>query len=70
MITFTIETLDGPVEAMGPTRVALFARASEPYFDLFARVCDVDPDGASRNVTDALASVAPARFERSEEDGA
>jgi putative CocE/NonD family hydrolase len=70
VVTFTSEPLDGPVEAMGPVRVALSARASEPHFDLFARVCDVDPQGASRNVTDALASVAPGRFEHSEEDGA
>jgi hypothetical protein len=58
-----------PLEAIGPARVELFARASEPYFDLFARVCDVDPDGASWNVCDALASVAPGRFEHSEEEG-
>jgi len=70
VIAFTTEPLDGPLEAIGPARVELFARASEPYFDLFARVCDVDPEGVSRNVCDALASVAPGRFERSEEDGA
>jgi uncharacterized protein len=69
VITFTTEPLDGPLEAIGPARVELFARATEPYFDLFARVCDVDPDGASWNVCDALASVAPGRFEHSEEEG-
>lgn len=31
---------------------------------------DVDPSGASRNVCDGLASVAPGRFEHSEEDDA
>ncbi len=36
---------------------------------MFARVCDVDADGVSRNVCDALTSVAPGRFEHSE-DGA
>jgi putative CocE/NonD family hydrolase len=66
--TFTSEPLDRPLEAIGPTRVEVCARASEPYFDLFARVCDVDPKGVSLNVTDALASVAPGRFEHSEED--
>lgn len=69
VITFTTGPIDGPLEAIGPAHVELYARASEPYFDLFARVCDVDPDGASWNVCDALASVAPGRFERSEEDG-
>jgi putative CocE/NonD family hydrolase len=68
--TFTTAPLDAAVEAIGPVRAELYVRASEPYFDLFARVCDVDPDGASWNVCDALASVAPGRFERSDDDGA
>lgn len=70
VLTFTTAALEGAVEAIGPVRVALFARGSEPYFDLFARVCDVDLGGASWNVCDALASVAPGRFEQSDEDGA
>jgi putative CocE/NonD family hydrolase len=65
VVTFTSEPLDQTVEAIGPTRVELWARASEAHFDLFARVCDVDPDGASWNVCDALASVAPGRFHHS-----
>ena len=70
VITFTTPPLAVALEAIGLVRVQLYARASEPYFDLFARVCDVDPGGASWNVCDALASVAPGRFERSGEDGA
>jgi uncharacterized protein len=69
VVTFTSAPLDAAVEAIGPVRVELWARASEPYFDLFARVCEVDARGRSWNVTDALASVAPDRFERTE-DGA
>jgi putative CocE/NonD family hydrolase len=70
VITFTSEPLQETLEAIGPVRVGLWARASQPHFDLFARVCDVDPKGASWNVCDALASVAPDRFERSDDDGA
>jgi putative CocE/NonD family hydrolase len=70
VITFTTPPLDAAAEAIGPVRVELYARASEPYFDLFARVCDVDTSGASWNVCDALASVAPGRFERLDADGA
>ncbi len=70
VLTFTTPRLPRTVEAVGPVRVELWARASEPYFDLFVRLCDVDPNGASWNVCDGLASVAPGRFERSEEDGA
>ncbi|HZO79523.1 MAG TPA: CocE/NonD family hydrolase [Solirubrobacteraceae bacterium] len=70
VVTFTTGPLDEPFEAIGPVSVELWARASEPYFDLFARACDVSPRGVSRNVCDALASVAPGRFEQSADDGA
>lgn len=69
VLTFTTTPLEDVVEAIGPVRVQLWVRGSEPHFDLFARVCDVDPGGVSHNVCDALASVAPDRFERSEADG-
>jgi len=68
VLTFTTAPLDQVLEAVGPVRVQLWIRGSEPYFDLFARVCDVDPAGASWNVCDALASVAPGRFEQSAAD--
>jgi putative CocE/NonD family hydrolase len=66
VLVFSTEPLDQHVEAIGPVRVELFARADSDYFDLFARVCDVDEQGASRNVCDALASVTPDRFTRSD----
>jgi uncharacterized protein len=69
VLTFTTAPLEEVLEAIGPVRVQLWVRASEPHFDLFARVCDVDPAGASRNVCDALASVAPGRFDQSDVDG-
>ena len=34
---------------------------------MFARVCDVDASGVSRNVCDALAGVAPGGFERAQD---
>jgi putative CocE/NonD family hydrolase len=69
VLTFTTTSLASVHEAIGPVRVELWVRASSPYFDVFARVCDVDPHGASRNVCDALERVDPARFEASA-DGA
>jgi putative CocE/NonD family hydrolase len=69
VLTFTTAPLEEVLEAIGPVRVQLWVRGSEPHFDLFARVCDVEPGGASRNVCDALASVAPDRFEQSDTDG-
>ena len=51
------------LEAIGPVRVELWVRTSSPYFDLFARVCDVDASGVSCNVCDALPRVVPEQFE-------
>jgi uncharacterized protein len=65
VLSYTTEPLPSVLEAIGPVRVELFVRASGHYFDLFARVCDVDAQGVSRNVCDALARVAPGRFEPS-----
>jgi hypothetical protein len=64
VVAFSTPPLAAPFEAIGPVRVELWARASSPHFDLFARVCDVDGAGVSRNVCDALARVAPGRYEQ------
>ncbi len=64
VLTYTTAPLAQTVEAIGHVSVELWARASEPYFDLFARVCDVDADGVSRNVSDALTSIGPGRAEQ------
>jgi putative CocE/NonD family hydrolase len=64
VLTYTTAPLPATLEAIGPVRVQLWVRAGAPHFDVFARVCDVDPQGASWNVCDALARVAPGRFER------
>jgi uncharacterized protein len=63
VLTYTTAPLQSVTEAIGPARVELWVRASSPHFDVFARVCDVDPAGVSRNVCDALVRVAPGRFE-------
>jgi putative CocE/NonD family hydrolase len=62
VITYTTAPLHASFEAIGPVRVELYVRADSPYFDLFARVCDVDEHGASWNVCDALARVSPETF--------
>jgi uncharacterized protein len=70
VLTYTTAPLPETVEAVGPVRVEIFVRSSSPYFDLFARVCDVHGDGTSLNVCDALARVVPGRFERAGADAA
>jgi len=63
ILTYTTAPLHSTLEAIGPVRVELWVRASSPYFDVFARVCDVDSSGASWNVCDALVRIAPDRFQ-------
>ncbi len=67
VLTYTTTPLPATLEAIGPVRVELFVRSSSPYFDLFARICDVAQSGASFNVCDSLVRVAPGRFERAED---
>ncbi len=67
VLTYTTEPLPAVFEAIGPVRVELWVRSSSPFFDVFARVCDVDPDGASWNVCDAIARVAPDRYQRADD---
>jgi uncharacterized protein len=67
VLVYTGPVLQAPVEATGHVWVELWVRASLPYFDLFARVCDVDAAGVSRNVCDALTGVAPGRYEQADD---
>ena len=64
VLTYTTEPLAQAVEAIGVARAELHVRCSTPYFDVFARVCDVDAGGVSRNICDALIRVAPELYER------
>jgi putative CocE/NonD family hydrolase len=63
VLTYTAAPLESAFEAIGVARVVLYVRAGTGYFDLFARVCDVDRGGVSRNVCDALERISPERFE-------
>jgi hypothetical protein len=52
--TFTGPVLGGPQEVIGPVSLRLRVRGSRPYFDVFARLCDVDARGRSWNICDGL----------------
>jgi uncharacterized protein len=67
VLTYTTAPLPATSEAIGPVRVELWVRTSLPFFDMFARVCDVDRDGASWNVCDALARVAPGGYQQADD---
>jgi uncharacterized protein len=64
VLVYTGPVLETAFEAIGHGSVELWVRAGVPYFDLFARVCDVDAAGVSLNVCDALTGVAPGRYEQ------
>jgi putative CocE/NonD family hydrolase len=64
VLSFTTDPLEDFVDVIGPVSAVVHARASGGHFDLFVRVCDVLPSGASLNVCDALVRVHPGRFER------
>jgi len=54
VVVFTGPVLYEPLEVTGPVSIQLQVRGSSPYFDVFARLCDVDPQGRSWNVCDGL----------------
>jgi len=54
VLTFTSAPLTEAAEILGPVSVQLSIRASNPCHDVFARLCDVDPGGYSRNICDGL----------------
>jgi uncharacterized protein len=54
VLVFTSPPLAGDLEVIGPVSVTLDVRGSSPHFDIFARLCDVDPRGTSRNICDGL----------------
>ena len=60
VLVFTSPPLAADLEVIGPVSARLRVRASGPHFDVFARLCDVDPRGRSRNVCDGLIRHVPA----------
>ncbi len=54
VLVFTSAPLTGPLDVIGPVSARVRVRASSGHFDLFARLCDVDPRGRSRNVCDGI----------------
>jgi hypothetical protein len=57
VLVYSSPVLTAPVEAVGPVSVTVQVRSSCAEFDLFARLCDVAPNGRSWNVCDGLTRV-------------
>jgi uncharacterized protein len=59
VLTFTSEPLGADLDALGPVHADIRLRSSRGDTDVFVRVCDVQPDGASLNVCDGLIRLTP-----------
>ncbi|WP_199511342.1 CocE/NonD family hydrolase [Nucisporomicrobium flavum] len=57
--TFTTGPLPEALEIMGTPSADLYAAGSTGHFDLFVRLCDVDPQGRSANVCDGFVRLTP-----------
>lgn len=54
VLTYTSEPMTDALVITGNVTAELFAGSSRPHTDFFARLCDVDPDGTSLNITDGI----------------
>ena len=54
VLTFTSEPLAAPLEILGTARAELHLGVSDRHAHVFARLCDVDPEGHSRNICDGI----------------
>jgi len=62
VLTFTSAALPAAVEVIGQVSAELFVRSSLEHTDFFVRMCDVDPDGRSTGVCDAILRLSPGKF--------
>ena len=59
VLTFTTPELTADLEFEGFPVLDVSMRVDNPHADLFIRICDVDPKGRSRNITDILVRLDP-----------
>jgi putative CocE/NonD family hydrolase len=59
VLTYTTPPLDEALEVIGPVSADLYSTSSTGYFDVHARLCDVQPSGRSINVCDGIVRCGP-----------
>ncbi|MFG2250533.1 CocE/NonD family hydrolase [Spirillospora sp. NPDC048823] len=59
VVVFTGAPLDRDLDLIGPVSATIHVRTSTGHGDLFIRLCDVDREGVSRNVTDGILRLNP-----------
>ena len=68
VLTYTTSPFAADVTVAGPVAATLFVRSSCQHTDFFVRLCDVSPDGKSRNLTDGILRL-PSHAASRAEDG-
>jgi putative CocE/NonD family hydrolase len=64
VLVFTGEPVETPLDLVGEVSATIHVHGEPEFFDVFVRLCDVDPRGRSWNVCDGLVRVVPGRFPR------
>jgi len=59
VLTYTSQALKVDLEVIGPVQAELHLESSTEHFDVFARLCDVDPRGRSTNICDGILRCGP-----------
>jgi len=59
VLTFSTAPLSEPVEVAGVPVAELYLSSDNRFCDVFVRLCDVDPRGRSRNLTDQIVRCPP-----------
>ncbi|MFC8830417.1 CocE/NonD family hydrolase [Streptomyces sp. NPDC057137] len=60
VLTFTAPPATGPLDILGAPVTELILSVDNPHADVYVRLCDVAPDGASHHITDTLIRLDPA----------
>ncbi|GGJ59799.1 CocE/NonD family hydrolase [Deinococcus roseus] len=60
VLTFTDPVLKEALEVMGVPEVELFHRSDNPHADVFVRLCELDAQGRSRNISDGFCRLSAA----------
>lgn len=67
VLSYTSSTLTRDMTVAGPLHAEIWFRSSAPSTDLFVRLCEVDGEGVSTNVSDGILRIRPDEGERSED---
>jgi uncharacterized protein len=59
VLTYTTTPLENDFEVIGPVFAELYIGSSTEHFDVFVRLCDVEPGGRSVNVCDGILRCGP-----------